>query len=432
MPSFVPEMHEISLLVLGAVMLLAAWLSQALVGRAITFPALYIGVGALVFALPTSLLPDIDPRRHGEVAERITELAVIVSLMGAGLKIDRRFSWRSWSITWRLLAVTMPLTIAAVALLGWWALGLAPASAVLLGAALAPTDPVLASEVQVHAPGQGGEDAVRFSLTSEAGLNDGLAFPFTNMAIAMAIAGAAPIGWLGGWLAVDVVYKLAVGFLGGIAVGWVLGRLLFRSVAEGRRPVAQSMEGSLALAATFIAYSLVELANGYGFIAVFVAASVIRRIEKDHEYYRALHEFTENTERWLMVVLLLLLGGVSIEVLRHTSWQGFAVALAIVLLIRPASGLLALLGRGERWRERAAIGFFGIRGVGSLYYLAYAFNHAEFEKASDLWEVVVMTILLSTLLHGLSAPPVMRRLDAYRQQSGMSRGDVTPEPDRRG
>src|SRR5690606_26473825 len=130
-------------------------------------------------------------------------------LTGAGLKIDRRIGLKSWKTTWLLLAVTMPLTIIAVGLLGWWALGFAPATAMLFGAALAPTDPVLASDVQVGAPGSGENDEVRFALTSEAGLNDGLAFPFTNAAIAM--AGAAGLGWVGEWLLVDVVYKIASG-----------------------------------------------------------------------------------------------------------------------------------------------------------------------------------------------------------------------------
>src|SRR5215203_5476753 len=179
-------------------------------------PIAFLGLGMLVFALPLGL-PAPDPVAHPAVTEHLTEFGVIVALMGAGLKLDRRVGLRRWSSTWRLLAITMPLSIAAVALLGWWFAGLVPAAAVLVAAALAPTDPVLASDVQVGEPtdDEDSEDEVRFALTSEAGLNDGLAFPFTYLAIAMVTAGSTSTGvWLGRWFAVDVLYKLAVGLLG--------------------------------------------------------------------------------------------------------------------------------------------------------------------------------------------------------------------------
>jgi sodium/hydrogen antiporter len=414
MHSFSPEPHEFLLLVLGVVMLLSAWLPRVLVGRAVSFPIIYILAGALLFALPLGLMPSVDPLEHGELTERLAELAVIVSLMGAGLKIDRAFDWRRWAPTWRLLAITMPLTILGAAALGWWAVGLAPASALLLGAVLAPTDPVLASEVQVKPPGEGGEDPIRFTLTSEAGLNDGLAFPFIHMAIAMVVVGISPRDWWFEWLAFDVIYKIGVGCAGGLVVGWLLGRILFRPAPRGAQPIAKSTEGSLALAATLLAYGAVELLHGYGFIAVFVAASALRRRERQHAYHHELHHFIEGIERWLMAVLLVLLGGASIELLRELSWQGLVVAIMIVVLIRPASGVIALLGWREPWRERLAIGFFGIRGIGSLYYLAFALNEAEFEGVGQLWAIVVTTICISALLHGLSATRIMRQLDERR------------------
>jgi NhaP-type Na+/H+ or K+/H+ antiporter len=120
-------------------------------------------------------------------------LYVAAALMGAGLKLDRAFSWRKWGVTWRLLAVTMPLSIAAITLIGGLGLGLSWVAALLLGASLAPTDPVLAADVQVGPPKSGEEDEVRFGLTSEAGLNDGLAFPFVNLAIALGVAFGAAV-----------------------------------------------------------------------------------------------------------------------------------------------------------------------------------------------------------------------------------------------
>lgn len=225
----------------------------------------------------------------------------------------------------------MPLTIAGTALLGWWWLGLAPASAVLLGSALAPTDPVLASDVQVGEPGghENGEDEVRFALTSEAGLNDALAFPFVYAAIAMATAGNNPARWIGHWFSVDVVYKLAVGVIVGIVIGRLLGWLFFRPRSSTFH-LASHAEGFIALAATFLAYGLGEVAGGYGFLAVFVCALSIRASERSHEYHQVLHDFVEQIERLLTVVLLVLFGGALVGgLLTSLTWQAAALGLAV-------------------------------------------------------------------------------------------------------
>ena len=403
--------YPTTLAVLGLVMVAAAWLPRLLTGRGITFPLLYVAAGMGLFALPVDL-PRLEPLEVGTLTLHLTELVVIISLMSAGLKLDRAVSLRGWMTTWRLLAITMPLTIALIAALGVWGLGWALPAAVLLGAVLAPTDPVLASEVQVESPEEEHEDQVRFSLTSEAGLNDGLAFPFTWLAIGLALHGGQAGDWAWSWFLVDVLYRIAVGFVGGWAVGWALARLLFRPPKEGHDPVAQAMEGSLALAATFAAYGLVEMVSGYGFIAVFVAAYALRRHELDHEGHVALHTFTEDVERVLMAVVLVLVGGAAWNVLGHLTWAGGAVAVAIVLVVRPVAGVIGLLWRDEPWRERLAIAFFGIRGIGSLFYLAYALTHAQYPEANEVWAVTLTVILLSALVHGLTASPVMRHLDA--------------------
>ena len=181
--------YKLVLLVTGIALLGAAWLPHVLKRRALSFPALYVGLGVLLYAIGLPL-PDPDPIQHGVVVERITELTVLVALLGAGIRIDTRFGWRRWGVTWRLLGIAMPITILAGWLLGMELLGYGFATAALLGAVLAPTDPVLASDLQVGGPGEGGEDPVRFGLTSEAGLNDALAFPFVWLAIAIAAAGS--------------------------------------------------------------------------------------------------------------------------------------------------------------------------------------------------------------------------------------------------
>jgi NhaP-type Na+/H+ or K+/H+ antiporter len=311
----------------------------------------------------------------------------------------------------------MPVTIAAMALLGWWWAGLVPAAALLLGAALAPTDPVLASDVQVGEPTdeEDSEDEVRFALTSEAGLNDGLAFPFVYAAIAMAIAAGGP--WLGEWALHDVLYKGAVGVAGGLLIGKLLGRLFFRSRRETLR-LARHSEGFLALAATFLTYGLVEVAGGYGFLAVFVAARAIRSAERSHEYHQVLHDFAEQTERLLTVLLLLLFGGAVVGgLLAPLTWPAALAGLALIVVIRPLTGFLSLRGAPGHTAEHWVIGAFGIRGIGSFYYLAYATSHVAVPHADLLWATVGFVVLVSVVVHGIAATPVMRLLDRFNERT---------------
>lgn len=377
-------------------------------------PMVFLALGVVVFSLPLGF-EVVDPREHGHLTEYLTEIGVIVALMGAGLKLDRPLGWRTWQPTVRLLAVTMPLTILLAALLGWWAVGLAPATALLLGAVLAPTDPVLASDVQVGPPGGGPheEDDLRFSLTSEAGLNDALAFPFVNAALAVAASGTSTRTWLAEWLAVDVAYKLAVGLLAGVLVGKLLAAVAFRTPEHLR--LASRGEGFVALAGTFLAYGVTELVSGYGFLAVFVAAVTLRRSEREHEFHTTLHDFSEQTEQLLMIVLVVLLGGaVAGGVLAPLTWQAALVALAVLFVVRPIAAAVGLVGTQIPRSERAAIAFFGIRGIGSLYYLAYALNSAVFSAADLLWALVAFAVLVSIAVHGTTATLVTRRLDAVR------------------
>ena len=320
-------------------------------------------------------------------------------------------------MTWRLLAVAMPLSILGIALISSWLLGLGLASALLLGAALAPTDPVLAADVQVGPPRSGEEDEVRFTLTAEAGLNDGLAFPFVNLAVAVVAHGNLPGPWLLDWAAEDVAWKLGAG----IAVGWMLGRvlgwLIFR--IPNRAGLSRTGEGFVALGVTFLAYSLTELAHGYGFLAVFVAALAVRAAERHHDYHERLHDFADQTERLLMMVLLVLFGGaLAGGLLTPLTWAGAVAALLFLFVVRPAAGLIALIGTPHPLAERAAVAFFGIRGLGSFYYLAYALNEEYFRGAEELWAVLGFTVLVSNLLHGTTVTPAMRYLDGRRRAQG--------------
>jgi NhaP-type Na+/H+ or K+/H+ antiporter len=410
------QLSDLVFALIGVGALLAGILPRVVERRPLSMPIAFLGLGMLVFALPLGL-PDADPLRHPKLTEHLTEVGVIVALMGAGLKIDRPLSRRGWASTWRLLAVAMPVTIAAMAFLGWWWAGLVPASALLLGAALAPTDPVLASDVQVGEPTdeEDSEDEVRFALTSEAGLNDGLAFPFVYAAIGMATVSG--LGWAGEWALTDVVYKGIVGVAGGLLVGKLLGKLFFRAKRESLR-LARHSEGFLALAATFLAYGLVEVAGGYGFLAVFIAARGIRSAERSHDYHQVLHDFAEQTERLLTVLLLLLFGGAVVGgLLAPLTWPTALAGLALILVIRPITGYLSLRGAPGRSAEHWVIGAFGIRGIGSFYYLSYAVTHARFPGVDLLWATIGFVVLVSVVVHGIAATPVMRLLDKLNERT---------------
>ncbi len=400
-------MYELALLVVGIAALAVAWLPRVLKYRVLSFPIILVVLGAVIFGLPLGF-QRLDPIKYGEVTKRLTELGVIVALTGAGLKLDRKLGLKSWKTTWLLLGVTMPLTIAAIALLGWWALGFAPATALLFGAALAPTDPVLASDVQVGAPGSDETDEVRFALTSEAGLNDGLAFPFTNAAIAMALAGGSE--WVGHWLLVDVLYKIAAGVVVGFLAGKFLAWLLFR-VGDQHTKLAHSREGLVAVAVTLVSYAVTQLAHGYGFIAVFVAALVIRDFERDHEYHKELDRFADQLERLASAVILLLFGGALAHgLLGPISLRLVLVAAAVVFLVRPVAGMAGIGGLKMETAEKPAIAFLGIRGIGSFYYLAYGLNEAPFSRAADLWAAVALVVMTSIMVHGVTAKPAISKV----------------------
>lgn len=425
---------DVVYLVFGAALLIAIVLPLVLRRVALSAPVVLLAVGCLIGLLPLADDEQFSPLVHDSVTEHLAELTVIIALMGVGLALDRPISlrrlssWRAWSATWRLIVVAMPLSIAAVALLGWWWLGLALPAAILLGAALAPTDPVLAGDVQVDGPGQPSErtgdidesDEVRFALTSEAGLNDSTAFPFVYLAILLA-APAALSEVIGPWAGYYVVVKIVVGAVAGVVVGWLLGRFAFRSrlvelqFAERGKPL-------LAVAALLLAYGVGQVAHGYGFLSVFVAAVTLRATERGHEYHQQMHAVVERLEQLFTLMILLLLGiSFTNGLLAYLTPAGAAIGVALVFVIRPVVAWLALRVRRDRVRggdrtltrrERLAVAFFGVRGIGSIYYLAYAAGEADFAQMPQLWSTVGFTIGLSVLVHGISATPIMRRLAA--------------------
>jgi NhaP-type Na+/H+ or K+/H+ antiporter len=405
--------YHILLAALGLAIILAYWLPRFVSGREPAASALLIGLGFVIFGwipgMPAALSP-IDTPKPWEV---VSELTVIVGLFGVGLRIDRLTNRQRWIPTLRLLAVAMPLTIAALALLGWAFAGMTLAGALLLGAVLAPTDPVLAGDVQVGRPTEGGEHPVRFTLTTEAGLNDGLAFPFVYLALAIAAAGGLSGGLLGEWLARDVLYRIAIGGLSGLTIGWLLAKVLFEFPRENA--LAKTESGVIALAGVLVAYGLTELVEGYGFIAAFVAGITLRRSESQHEFHRRLHDFSESIEHALTAILLIGLGATLPALLREVTWTEIGLALALILVVRPLVGWASLHKTILTGRKRWVAATYGVRGVGSIYYLGYAGSHAELVNEAQLWAIVALAILASTVLHGFTASLAVEKATGEKQ-----------------
>lgn len=404
------------LLFAGAAIILAYWLPRFVSGREPAASALLILAG-IVCALaipedPPLFRPIADP----EWWEILSEMAVIVALFATGLRLDVVRPFARWAPTWRLLVVAMPLTIGALALAGL-AAGFPLASALLLGAVLAPTDPVLAGDVQVGPPTEGGEHPVRFALTTEAGLNDGLAFPFVYLALA-ATAGLT-LTEAGDWLAYDLAYRILVGTVAGAGVGWLLGQMVFRWPSGNALSATGS--GVLALAGVFVCYGFAEFLHGYGFISCFVGGLVFRRIERDHDFHGNLHLFNLAIEHALTAVLLLMVGAALGTYAADVRLEHVAIAAALVFAIRPLIGWVSLAGTDLRPRERFVTAAFGVRGIGSLYYLAFAAGMAPIARVADLWLVVLVTIALSATVHGLTAGAVLAGIRAD--------GDAEPEPE---
>ena len=377
--------------------------------RAFSAALIYLGLGLAASAGLFLLGRDrLDPIADAELFGHITELAVVIALFSAGLKVDRALRWSEWSTVTRLLAIGMPAFIVLAALFGGAVMGLSAGAAIVLAAALAPTDPVLAGDIGIGPPGEEEEHEPHFAITAEAGFNDGLAFPF--VLLGLVVAGKASAGE---WLWADFAYPLATG----VAIGAVLGTAIARSIVSlrDRELLIPALDGWVGVAATLLVYGAAEAVSAYGFIAVFVAGLAFRRYERDHELNGRVHDGTEMVEKFGELAVILLIGSmVTIGGLGAPGWAGWGLAVLVVFVLRPLTVNLALLGsRMQRPGERAFVAWFGVRGVGTLFYVATAVA-AGSPLAGDERELVVWTaiacVLLSIVVHGITAGPLNRFL----------------------
>ncbi len=413
-------------------LLLARGLTYSILKESpVTSAIIYLAVGLLVG--PTVLnLFHFNPLKESALLEVLTEVAVLISLFSAGIKMPVPFRFARWRAPILLATVSMTITVALVAAFAHYLLGLPLGAGVLLGAVLAPTDPVLATDVQIRHPGD--RDQLRFNVTSEAGMNDGSAFPF--VVLGMGLLGLHDLGDSGlRWLLVDVVWATIGGIAIGIASGTALARLT--AVLRGPRYRHDLMDDFLGLGLIGVVYGVSVALSAWGFLAVFFAAVALRQTElkqakaaqrpdndldagdaapaaklpdTDLPAPALVSEgslvFKEHLERLSEVVLVLLVGGSLF--LDSWSWDAVALALFLFVVARPFSVFVALLGDRTPWRIKAMTGWFGVRGIGSLYYLMYAIQHGLPEPlALKLIQMTLIVVALSILLHGTSVKPLM-------------------------
>jgi sodium/hydrogen antiporter len=393
------DIYILDLLVIGFLLLFvtlgSGWIGRLPFSYALIYLCVGIALGPYGFHL-------IQLRPGAEFLQRLTEFVVLISLFSCGLKMNRRFKFKTWQSTIQLIGLVMPITIFAAAAAGHWLLGLSWGAAILLGAILAPTDPVLASEVQLSDPSD--RDELRFGLTSEGGLNDALAFPFVYFGLRW-IKDDNWQNWIQEWVLVDLIWAIAAGFAVGILVPkgivWIDKRL------QRIRPVDSLMEDFVALGIVFVTYSVAELVNGYGFLAVFIAGIITQRSYHDPEKRLSQLEFMERIEKLVEVSTILLLGALLlIEPIRNFLVPALIMAGLLLFVIRPLGVWVST--RGQPTPVRLLWGWFGIRGVGSIYYLSYALGEGLKDGLGEqiAW-ITFVTIVISVVLHGVTATPLM-------------------------
>lgn len=400
----------------------ALFLGMGLTGESfkrlpITSAMVYLAVGILIG--PTVLgIFHFNPLKQSALLEVITEIAVLLSLFTAGMKLPTPASLVRWRTPLLLAFVSMALTVGAVAAFGHYLLGFPWGAAVLLGAILAPTDPVLATDIQVQHPKD--RHRLRFNLTCEAGINDGSAFPFVMLGLGL--LGLHELGDLGiHWFVHDMIWATLGGILVGVLAGVGLAYLIYRY--RPTRGYAGFWDDFVALGLGALVYGICLVLDFWGFLAVFFAGVALRYAETwllTHQTAPAAPEqenpaltdrvlnYQGQLERLSELVLILLVGGTLF--VDSWSWHAVGLALFIFFIARPLAVRIGLMTSRSPRRHKLLMGWFGVRGIGSLYYLMYAIEHGISESlALELIHITLIVITLSILLHGVSVKPLFAR-----------------------
>jgi len=392
-------------LLVGAIMLVAALGKGPLRRIPVSLPFLYLLTGVAIGPWGLDLL-DVDVFENTKLVEVLTEIAVVLSLLSAGLKLDP-----SWKFMRRapipLATVTMILTIAAVVAIGVFFMNLSLGAAILLGAIVAPTDPVLAGEVSVK--DHNDTDQLRYALTGEAGFNDGAAFPFVMLGLGLlGLYEIGDFGW--SWIAIDLVWAIFAGLGFGWLCGWGISKM--GSWLEESTDQAAVTEELLTLGMIGISYGGALLIHSYGFLAVFASGVAMRYYsEKKKEDYsddlmKSVTSVNEQIGQLMEVALVVLIGAMLANHWSISSHWWFAIVLFFIL--RPLAVAIGLLFNDMNFSKKSLIGFFGIRGVGSVYYLSYTIAHGFISQEAELLADVTFTVIaFSLFIHTNAASIIM-------------------------
>ena len=401
-------------LVLG-VLLIVMTLSSSFIARLpLSAAMLYLLVGIGLGPAGIGLL-ELDAIKDAALLERLTEVAVLISLFVAGMKLDLPLTDRRWRIPFRLASVAMVLTIGAITAVGYWLLHLPLGAAVLLGAVLAPTDPVLASDVQMADASD--RDRLRFGLTGEGGLNDGSAFPFVMLGLGLlSLHDIGAWGWR--WWLVDVLWATGAG----LSLGALVGRAVLYLRVHHRK--ALGSDEFIALGLIALAYGVAIAFHAYGFLAVFAAGYALRQIDHGATpkasqaplgMKEAVQRFNAQLEHFAEVGVVLAVGALlaTVEFRPEALW----FVPLLFLVIRPLSVYAGLAGEAIQARQKRLMAWFGIRGIGSIYYLMYAINHGlDGDQAHTLVSLTIAVVVASVVAHGVSVTPLMNRYERLKKR----------------
>jgi NhaP-type Na+/H+ or K+/H+ antiporter len=417
-------------ILIGLLMLARGMATTTLARLPFTSAIVYMCVGILLGPMVLNIF-SINAVKQARLLETLTEIAVLISLFSAGVKMPVPVRLERWAPAIRLAWLSMSINVGLVAAFSVFVLGLPLGAGILLGAILAPTDPVLATDVQVRHPDD--RDKLRFTLTCEAGMNDGSAFPFVMLGLGL--LGLHDLGaftWR--WWMIDVLWASLGAIAIGAACGALLGRLGF--MLRSKEPKHEVLDDLVGLGLIAIVYGISLFFHAWGFLAVFFAGVALRHTElllcgAHKDRYGLLVEedgcdekpdsgekpltisaeslvFKEHLERLSELTLVLLLGGM--VSMGDWNWRTIGTAAFLIVVARPASVFLGLAGARQSLRLRGLVGWFGVRGIGSVYYLMYAINHGlPPNLARDFIEITVVVIMLSIVVHGTSVLPLLDR-----------------------
>ena len=422
-------------ILIGSLMLARGLAATTISRSPFTSAIVYLCVGLLLGPMVLGIFR-FNPIEQSHLLETLTEIAVLVSLFSAGVKMPVPITRKRWAPAFRLAFVSMTINVGLVAAFAYYILNLPLGAGVLLGAILAPTDPVLATDVQVrHADDR---DQLRFTLTCEAGMNDGSAFPFVMLGLGLlGVHELGDFGWR--WVLVDVIWATAGAIAIGALGGYLLGKLSWK--LRGSDPKHEVLDDFVGLGLIAVVYGVCVLFKAWGFLAVFFAGVALRQTElmlagahkdrqgllvPDADVNDPAEEttptvsaeslvFKEHIERLSELTLVLLLGGmVSIQ---NWNWQTVSTAVFLFVVARPLSVVLGLWGSDSSTRVRSIIGWFGVRGIGSIYYLMYAINHGLPKNlAQDMIQITIVVVMLSIIVHGTSVKPLLDKFWPKRKR----------------